>query len=280
MTGSPAVSVLMPVLNPHPVYFPEAVASIVGQTFTDWELVIVEDPSPSSSAELLEPFADPRIRLIRNAERTGLVAQRNRTLAEARADLVAMLDADDVAAPDRLAKQTAYLASHPGVAVVGCQLRIIDHTGAAVGCRSYPTDHDAILRAMPRYNAIPQPGVMARKAAILRLGGYGLDWPAEDYDLWSRMLLAGDRFANMGEPLIRYRVHPQSGSKGTQVRSLLRLTGEVKRRHWWRRMTWRDRLRYWGERGLSLAPPGLVTRLFAALTYRRSRAPVRIESGG
>lgn len=273
MSIHPAVSVLMPVLNPHPVYFPEAVASVVNQTFADWELVIVEDPSSSSAAELLEPFADPRIRLISNPERTGLVAQRNRTLAEARANLVAMLDADDVAEPDRLAKQVAFLAANPDVALVGCQLRIIDSAGAEIGFRAYPTDHDAILGAMPRYNAVPQPGVTVRKDAILQLGGYGLEYPAEDYDLWSRMLLAGCRFAHLPEPLIRYRVHPESGSKGTRVRELLRLTAEVKRRYWWNRMNWRDRLRYRGECALRMLPPSVVYRLFTAVTYRRPVAP-------
>lgn len=271
MISPPAVSVLMPVLNPHPVYFPEAVASVLGQTFADWELVIVEDPSPSSAAELLRRFDDPRIRLISNPDRTGLVAQRNRTLAEARGGLAAMLDADDVAEPDRLARQVAFLAAHPDVSVVACQLRIIDGAGAEVGFRSYPADHEAILRAMPRYNAVPQPGVTARKAAILRSGGYGFEWPAEDYDLWSRMLLAGERFATLDEPLVRYRVHPQSGSKGTRLRRLLDLTAEVKRTYWWGRMAWRDRVRYRAERALRYVPAGLVYRLFAAVTYARPR---------
>jgi glycosyltransferase involved in cell wall biosynthesis len=270
MTPRPAISVLMPVLDPHPVFFPEAVASILGQTRADWELVIVEDPSESSAVELLRGFDDPRIRLITNPERTGLVAQRNRTLAEARGELVALLDADDVAEPERLAKQAAFLASHPDVSLVGSQLRIIDRTGAVVGYRKYPAEHADILRAMPRFNAVPQPGVMARKAALVDQGGYTFEWPAEDYDLWSRMLLAGQRFANLGEPLTRYRVHPQSGSKGTRLRTLLRLTRLVKERYWWGRMTRDDRLRYWGERALTWLPPGLVYRLFAILTYRRS----------
>lgn len=268
---SPAVSVLMPVLNPHPVYFPKAVASILGQTFPDWELVIVEDPSPSSAAALLGRFDDPRIRLITNPAPTGLVPQRNRTLAEARGELVAMQDADDVSEPDRLARQVAFLRDRPEVALAAGHLRIIDPGGAEVGFRSYPADHEAIVRAMPRYNAIPQPAVMARKAAILRYGGYGFEWPAEDYDLWSRMLLGGERFANLDAPLVRYRVHPASGSKGTHLRRLLDLTAAVKRRYWWGRMTWRDRLRYRAERALRFAPTGVVYRLFAAVTFRRPR---------
>lgn len=278
MTSLPAISVLMPVRNPHPVFFPEAVASILAQTWADWELVIVEDPSPSSAAELLKPFDDSRIRLITNRERAGLVAQRNRTLTEARGELVALLDGDDIAEPERLARQAAYLEAHPEVSVVGCQLRIIDQTGALVGYRKYPTSHDEILRAMPRYNAIPQPGVLARKEALLRVGGYGFEWPAEDYDLWSRMILDDFRFANLDEPLIRYRVHPQSGSKGTRLHTLLRLTRQIKERYWWGRMTWGDRLRYWGERGLLGLPPGLVYRLFALLTYRRSAPSPRVPT--
>jgi glycosyltransferase involved in cell wall biosynthesis len=267
--NTPAVSVLMPVLNPHPVYFPEAVRSILSQSFTDWELVIVEDPSPSSAAELLKQFSDSRIRHFSNPERTGLIAQENRALFEARADLVAMLDQDDVAEPNRLADEFAFLTTHPEIALVGCQVRIIDSSGTVVGRRNYPTRHDEILWAMPRYNAVAQPGVMVRKAAMVRCGGYDLGWLAGDYDLWSRMLLAGEKFANIERPLLRYRVHPDSASKGTRIRTMLQLTGEIKRRYWWDRMTWLDRLRYWGERALLVLPPRLVTRLFAALTYRR-----------
>jgi glycosyltransferase involved in cell wall biosynthesis len=267
--NAPAVSVLMPVLNPHPVYFPEAVASIVAQTLTDWELIIVEDPSNSSAAELLKPLADPRIRLIANSTKTGLIAQRNRTISEARADLIAMMDADDVAEPNRLVEQVSLMAQNPKLAIVGCQLRIIDSSGADVGHRNYPTTHREILRSMPRYNAIPQPGVMARKQAILRHGGYAFEWPAEDYDLWSRMLLAGEQFANSDLALVRYRVHAESGSKGTRTRQLLRLTSEVKRRYWWGAMNFSARLRYWGERGLLVLPPSWVVGLFAILTFNR-----------
>ena len=270
MTPPPAVSVLMPVLNPHPVYFPEAVASIIGQTFTDWELVIVEDPSPSSAAELLKRFDDPRIRLITNPNRTSFAGQLNQGIGECRADLLARMDADDIANPTRLAKQVSFLGSTPDVSVVGCQLSIIDQAGAEIGSRKYPTTYEAILRMMPRYNAIPHPGVAARTDAILRQGGYGFKWPLEDYDLWSRMLIAGERFANIDEPLVQYRVHPQSGSKSRQLRETLRYTLEVKRTHWWKRMTWRDRLRYRAEQVLLSLPPHWVLFAFKLVTYRRT----------
>lgn len=268
MTPRPAVSVLMPVLNPHPAYFPEAVASVLAQTLADWELVIVEDPSAVSAGDLLKRFDDPRIRHITNPARTGLLAQRNRTLHEAQADLVAMLDADDVMMPGRLEAQVAFLANHPDIAVVGSHLRVIDPAGAEVGFRQYPTTPEAILRTMPRFNAVPQPAVTGRKAVFQALGGYQLDGPAEDYELWSRMMLAGHRFAHLEEPLTRYRIHPHA-SKGKQLRLTIRNTLQVKRQHWWGRMTWKDRLRYRAEQALLGVPPGLVYRLFSTVTYRR-----------
>src|SRR6185436_11184430 len=144
----PLVSVMMPVLDPHPVYFRAAVESVLAQTLTDLELVIVEDPGRSSGAEILSGIADPRIRHICNPKRTSLVDQRNRALAEARADFVAMLDADDIAKPERLQKQYDYLQAYPNVDVLGTQLFIIDESGKQLGFRSYPLKHAQIVAAM------------------------------------------------------------------------------------------------------------------------------------
>jgi glycosyltransferase involved in cell wall biosynthesis len=308
----------MPVFRPHPRHFPEAVASILAQTMTDFELLIVEDPDslplsasgrgpgggvglyedPTrfaaritlpeaerveesnlplsasgrrpgggvSAAELLSSFNDPRIRLVSNPERTGLISQRNRTLAKAKAEWVAMLDADDAMEPDRLAKQWEYVQQHPETDVLGSRLTIINAEGQAIGSRSYPQTHEEIGRAFRRFNAIPQPATLARKSAILDAGGYTFEFPVEDYDLWSRMAGRGAKFANHPEALTRYRIG--GGSKNDKLRNTIRLTREVKRRYWKKQMTPRDRLRYWGEGALLCLPAGLVVRLFRMLTYR------------
>ncbi len=263
----------MVVIDPHPVFFPEAVASVLNQSFADFELVIVEDPSSASAAALLERFDDPRIRHMRNAKRAGLVAQRNRTLSRARGGLVALLDADDVMEPERLTEQIAFMRSNPEVSLVGSQLRIIDDTGAERGFRAYPTSHAEILRAMPRYNAVPQPGVMARKHALTRSGGYRFEFPVEDYDLWSRMLKDGAVFANHGAPLTRYRIH-SGASKGHRLRDTIRLTSVVKQKYWREQMSLGDRIRYGSERALVLCPTALVSWLFRTLHYRR-RGPAQ-----
>jgi glycosyltransferase involved in cell wall biosynthesis len=259
----------MPVLAPQPEHLRQAVASILGQTHAHLELIVVEDPSDHPAQPILDSFADPRIRHILNPARTSLVAQRNRAMAEARAELVALLDADDVAEPDRLAQQAAFLDAHPEVAVLGSRLRIIDDAGNTRAFRAYPLEHDQIFAALPRYNPIPQPAVMLRRAAFVAAGGYRWSFRDmnEDYELWSRMAKEGARFANLSAPLTRYRVHPL-GSKTKKLHGMVQATIEVKQLHWRGHMGPRARLRLAGEHLLLRLPAEWVLALFQRLVYR------------
>lgn len=265
---SPRVSVVMPVINPHPEFFPNAVRSVLGQTFQDLELVIVEDPSRVDGKAQIARMEDPRIRHLQNPSRTSLVDQRNRGLLEARADVVAFLDADDVALPGRIQKQWDTLCAHPEIDVLGSQVFIIDDLGQPVAFRAYPLAHDEIVAAMSRYNAIAQPSVMLRRRVILEAAGYQYRaFPvAEDYELWSRLVARGVRFANHPEPLTLYRVH-SAGTKGLLLRHMLRATLDVKERFWRNRMDARARLRFYGERALLLLPVGFVLKLFMRMQY-------------
>src|SRR5688572_457670 len=139
MPSQPLVSVVMTVLDPGPRYFHEAVASVLAQDYSHWELVIVEDPSSRSPGRLLQAFDDPRIVYFANPARTSHSRQRNQSLALARGELVATLDADDVCQLDRISQQVRFLADHPDVDVVGTQLAIIDGEGKLIGSRNYPT---------------------------------------------------------------------------------------------------------------------------------------------
>jgi len=271
VANKPIVSVVMPVLNPHPIYFRQAVESILNQTLDDWELVIVEDPSPRSAADILKDYPDPRIRYFVNPQRTSLVAQRNRALNEARAELIACQDADDISEPDRLAKQVAFLEAHPDIAVLGTQLTVIDGDGQVLGYRRYPCDHDSIIHAMRLFNPIGQPSVMFRKQIILRAGGYQYDGypPVEDYDLWCRLARRGCQFANLPEALVRYRVHV-GGMKTSKLRGILKGTMRLKMMHWRDQMDFQARLRLFAERVLLLLPPKLVLWLFLKTQIKKS----------
>ena len=273
MSAQPLVSVVMTVLDPEPRYFREAVASVLAQDYANWELVIVEDPSPRSAGELLKGFDDPRIVHVANPARTSHSRQRNQSLALARGELVATLDGDDVCEPARIGKQVRFLVAHPEVDVVGSQLAIIGAAGQPIGSRLYPTTHEAILKAMPRFNPIAQPSVMFRKTTIVAAGGYQYDrFPAvEDYELWSRLATSGVRFANLAEPLLQYRLHP-GGMKATRLKGILRGTLDVKRRYWQEQMGLAGHARMALERLLLFVPPVITYRLFTLTTLRRVKS--------
>ena len=131
MTASPpTVSVLMPVRN-GARWLDEAVASVLAQSWTDLELVVVDDASLDVTPEMLRTWCerDPRVRVLRRAVATGTVAARREAVAAARGPLLAMLDADDVAAPDRLRRQVAEMATRPALVLLGTGARYVDADG-------------------------------------------------------------------------------------------------------------------------------------------------------
>jgi len=267
----PLVSVTMAVFNPHPVYFPLAVQSVLAQTLEDLELIIVEDPSSSCGKELLTELNDPRLRHYVNSRRTSIVEQRNRGLAEARGQFIAILDADDLCEPCRLQKQAGYLHACSDVTVLGSQVCVIDEAGRPLGYRFFPKDHDAIVRAMARLVPISHSSVMFRKDPVLEAGGYQYsEYPAvEDVELWSRLATRGFRFANHPEPLLRYRLH-SAQLKATQLRGIIRGVRKIKHMYWRDKMDFWARARMWGEWFLLWLPPRVVLRLLTTLYYRNS----------
>jgi hypothetical protein len=267
---TPRVSAVISVIDPHPVYFVEAVRSILAQTLSDLELIIIEEPHGRRVVDVLQGVDDPRIRHFCHPLRTSLVDQRNRGLEQARSEFVALLDADDICKPDRFAKQLAFLEAHAEVGVLGSQLEIIDPESRTIGYRAYPTDPGEIERALSIYNPIAQPGCMLRRSAALSAGGYQykLHKFVEDYELWCRMAKCGYRLANLSEPLTRYRIHP-AGAKTSSLRSSLLGTIDVKRIHFAGRLSGRAKLRLLGERALLKLPGPLVIKLFLALQVQR-----------
>jgi glycosyltransferase involved in cell wall biosynthesis len=223
----PAVSVLMSVHNGAP-WVSEAVASVLGQTDRDLELIVVDDGSTDDTPARLTAVADPRLRLHRQP-RTGLTRALNRALSLARAALVARLDADDLALPERLARQRAFLAAHPEVGLLGTAAREDDAAGAPVRVVRPPGDDPALRRALIRANPFVHSSVMARRELLTHVGGYDetLD-VAQDYDLWMR-LARHTRLANLDEVLVVRRL----GSRRVSVeREEDRLRTEVRVR--WR----------------------------------------------
>src|SRR5438067_1712816 len=254
---TPAITVLMAVCNPQPAYLREAVESVLAQTFADFELLIIEDPSVLSTSDILAGIDDPRIRLHRNEAKLGLAQSLTIGLALAQAPLIARLDSDDACLPHRLERQLAFLTSRPEVDVYGSRIIVIDENGRRIARRNLPVTHDAIARRLRRTNALSHPSVMFRKAAVEAAGGYEPNQVVEDFELWCRMLTRGARFAASEEPLILYRFHP-AALKFSLVRPTIASMIEIKTRYFRGQLGLADRLRLLIERMLLLLPPRVV----------------------
>ncbi len=200
------VSVIMAVFNGGPL-LRRAVDSVLAQEFDDFELIVVDDGSTDGAAEMLASIADRRLRLVRRPH-AGLTRTLNHALGLASASLVARLDADDVAAAQRLACQHAFLEAHPDVGLLGTGAVEVDVQGRRVRT-VVPPEHDAAIRRMLiRRNPLVHSSVMMRARLIERVGGYDEELPvAQDYDLWLR-LAPLTRFANLPEPLVTRRLVP------------------------------------------------------------------------
>jgi glycosyltransferase involved in cell wall biosynthesis len=202
-----AVTVLMPVHDGER-YVAEAVDSVLGQHWRDFEFVIVDDGSTDRTAEILASVRDPRIRVLTNDARLGIARSLNRGLDAATSPLIARQDADDRSHPSRLAEQLAFFDAHPGLALLGTQVRLLDARGRLSRPPGWqrPTGCAAIRFQLLFDNAFLHSTVMFRRDA----GRYDESVAtAEDYDLWSR-IAAGHAVANLPRTLVDLRFHAAS----------------------------------------------------------------------
>lgn len=219
MKSSPTISVLMPVYNTER-YVAKAVDSVLSQTFTDFEFLIVDDGSTDNTLKILQEYAsrDARIHLT-SRENWGLTKSLNELLTHARGEFVARLDADDIALPQRFEKQVQFLQEHPDVVCVGSALDWIDDRGQFIAHCPMPEENDELQRLMlGGISLLHHPCAMIRRVALNQVGGYDETLPyAEDLDLWLRLGEIGN-LANLKESLVLYRLHSQSLSHTRQDR--------------------------------------------------------------
>jgi glycosyltransferase involved in cell wall biosynthesis len=200
-----SVSVVLPVRDGER-FLRDALESILRQTYSDLELVVVDDGSTDGTADVLAGFRDERLRVVRQ-EAAGLVVALQRGVAEARAPLVARMDADDVSEPERLERQVELLERRPRVAMAATWVAVIDEDGRELRREVLPDAHEDLARRLLLRNPFQHGSVLMRREALEEVGGYRADYGAnEDYDLWRRLALAWE-LACVPESLYRYRVH-------------------------------------------------------------------------
>ena len=184
----------------------EAVESVLQQSFTDFELLIIDDGSTDSTPDILHSFDAPQIRIVTNSRNLGLTRSLNKGLSRARGEFIARLDADDMAARDRLEKQVSFLNAQPDYAAVGCWC-LCRSEGNPDELRRWPVDDTSTRWLLLFRTAIPHPGLTARASAVKAVGGYDESLPyAQDYDLQCRLARIG-RLQNLPQALIIYRRH-------------------------------------------------------------------------
>ena len=228
--GTPLLSVVMAVYNAGP-YLREAVNSILNQSFSEYEFIIVNDGSSDDSLDILTNFAsrDSRIKLI-SRENKGFVASLLEGISHASGKYIARMDADDISLPNRFGQQIEYLETHPDVVCVGGHIEHIDHKSRIITQIKYPKlDSEIQSLLIEGHATICHPASMFRASAYQRAGGYRTDcFPAEDLDLWLRLGEVGE-LANLDSIVIRYRMLESSisGSKRLEQRKAAELACQL-----------------------------------------------------
>ncbi len=259
----PAISVIMPVYN-RATLVGEAIESILTQTFTDFELIIVDDASQDNSAEIIRSYAarDDRIRCLMLEQNTGNASARNRGLEVARGEFVACMDDDDISLPERLEKQVAFLRANPEIGVVGVEAMMTDHQLNPLQPYSrLGTSHARIAYDLLQIgDCIVGASMMMRRETLEACGGYDESLPSSpDIELVAR-LIPRTRLANLPEQLYLYRQH--AGQKAPTLQKfqnwenlldslLSRIWGDAplpSRKRFWqvyhrRKLTWLERRR-------------------------------------
>lgn len=216
-TKQPLVSVIMPVYNAG-VYLVEAVESIINQTYSNYELIIVDDASTDNSWIIISklkkkyPVKIKAIHLDKQTNSAGNGAT-NYGLKFAKGDFIVRMDADDISLPTRIGKQVKFMIENPNVILLGTQAEIIDNRGAITGKKNVPTSHEEIYEAYGIIHPMIHPSCMVRRNLLpdkdrLYEDKFGVN---DDYYTFFRLLNYG-KFANLPDALIKYRVHNQNAS--------------------------------------------------------------------
>jgi glycosyltransferase involved in cell wall biosynthesis len=182
-----------------------AIDSILNQTFSDFEFIIIDDASTDRTAEILKTYSDPRIRIMKNNQNQGLTKSMNKELTLARGIYIARMDADDISLPNRLATQLRFLDNNPEFALIGSSAYLIDENNITIGTQREICN--ITFSDLLSQNHFIHGSIMMRKSVLDNVGGYNERLPyAQDYDLWLR-ISKKHKVGNMLQRLYRLRRH-------------------------------------------------------------------------
>lgn len=205
-----AISIIMAEYNTHPSHLRRAIKSILTQTFSDFEFIIIDDGTKNDLKSIVGEFNDKRIRVVKNPRNMGLVYSLNSGIRHARGKYIARMDTDDIALPLRLEKQYLFITEHPQFDVVGT--KAIEFSGRQkFGILGRGGEKSR--RSISYGDSLVHPSVLVKKDTLLSVGCYDNYYRAEDLALWCKMLLNNHRLYVIDEALLHYRVDPSDYSK-------------------------------------------------------------------
>jgi len=202
MNCVPKVSVLMPIYKTNETYLREAISSILNQTYTDFEFLILDDCPEDDREDIVKSFNDERIKYLKNEKNLGITPSRNKLLELARGEYIAVMDHDDISLPERFAKQVEFLDNNSAIGVVSCQVERFP----VKSITNHPIENLEIKKHLMHANVVAHTAMMIRKNVLLETNiRYENQFsPAEDYMLCLR-LINYTLFHNIPEVLVKYR---------------------------------------------------------------------------
>lgn len=219
MNTTPKISVIMSVYNGEE-YLSQAIDSILNQTFTDWELIIINDCSTDGTAEILKKYAslDTRVKVYTNEENLKLPSSLNKAISYAKGKYIARMDADDISLYERLEKQYNFMEKNPDIHLSSCRFMTLKNGVVSSGGCGVKCDKESVKALLLVTNPILHPGIIA-KADVIKKLGYDKNFTCtEDMELWTRFVMSGYNVEIMPEYLIIYRLHHKQITQTTSQR--------------------------------------------------------------
>jgi glycosyltransferase involved in cell wall biosynthesis len=239
MNQDPLVSVILPCYNGEK-YLGIAIQSLLGQTYRNLEILVINDASTDNSVAIAEGFGDNRIKLLHNEKNLRIVSTMNKGIRHANGAFIARMDADDICLPTRIEKQVRFLQDNPGVSMIDTVMEYIDDEGNSVHrFNSDKVTEEEIRHTLPYTNCLGHSSVMLRREVYLKYPYREIVF--EDYDLWLRLLNDGHRICKIAEPLLLYRLH--QGSIMAKASAKRRLSLGRTKLFYYRRLPAKDMLK-------------------------------------
>ncbi|MBA2850515.1 glycosyltransferase involved in cell wall biosynthesis [Methanococcus maripaludis] len=272
--NNPLVSVIMPNYN-NEKYLPEAIESILNQTYENFEFIIIDDCSTDDSWNIIQNYVkkDNRIKAFKNEKNLKIVKTRNKgfELMSKNSKYIAIFDSDDVSMPKRLEKQVNFLEKNLKFGLIGGHTYIINESSKIIASRKYETDFKKIIKNMIKKSPVAQPSVMIRKSVLDDVDHYDEKYDVcEDYDLWFK-IANNYKIGNLDEFLLKYRI-TETQSKSTKLKKTLRHTLKIQKKWLFNKKFFSVfGVIYYGlEHLMYFLPSKVVLKLFKVLNYEKA----------